>query len=554
MRTQGWKKELVLVLLIILASLFVRSFGLGASLFDDETMYGRAVANAGNFGFNPNHYTPILMQWLQLPVTSLWGFDSWVLKLVPLLFGLLIMFISYLISRQLFGSRAAKITLLLIGFSFYPILSSLQLDVEGSLMTFFYLLAVYSLFQIEEKNLLKWKVTCGLALFFSLLSKHNAVLIFAILFVYVLIKDKFHLKKVIRKLFIPFSIGIGGYMFFLGFAYLIDPKNLSMMFGHGSQFFTGIYFSSIALPILFFWGTPLLLGSAFLAMWYRKRLSGEKSLIFYAWLIIVLLFYVFIIEWGDYSRYLANLVPPMAILGGNFLSKFRIRFKEIVCCGMGCFSLLGVFFWLNSFPSKLVPRFFEKYLAEILNLNLNFLFSYTTSSGPAFGVNFFIILFSLAAGFLFVILFIILRNRQAAKMFLFAFLVVGLAFNFFLVAEFLFHPTSPDVSSVQYALADYFVSEELDYPVFSNEEGVLFNINNKFNADLGLVDIPDNELEMGIEKHLSRVQSGGGTLLVLNWPPIPEESPTWVFAEECGNVIKEFYSKGILLGKVYDCG
>jgi len=577
------KKEFTFVALIILISVLIRFFGLNMHIYDDESMYASAIVNAGAFGFNPFYYTPILMQWLQLFFTSILGLKMWVLRLVPLIFGTFTMLLSYQLAKEKFGIKSAKITLVLLGFCFYPILTSLQLDPEGSLITFFYLLAVYSFFKIEQTKKLKWKIICGLSLLLSLLSKNNAILIFVILFIYLLVKEKINLIKVFKRLFIPFLIGIGGYSLFLYITYLINPKLIQFMFNHGSQFFNGLHLSSIALPILLFWGTPLLIGLTFLSIYYYKHLNKKESLIFYVWLSVVLGFYVFIIEWGDYSRYLSNLIPVMAILSGTFLSKFKFKSKEIFYGFLLSIITLRVFFWLNQLPQKLVPRIFESYLAEIIKFNFNFMFSYTTSSGPTFGINFLIIFISLIFSLIAIISIITLRNKRLIKYCMVIFISIGFAFNIFLVSELIFHPTSPDVGLVQSEMVNYFKENNLSFPMYSNDEGIMFDLNqfyirdnnylfslsddstkinnSKFNLNPGyikdnnqVISLPDDSTEINDSKFdiISNIHANSGTILLLHWPPLSDDSPVWKIVTLC-NLQKEFYSKNVLIGEIYIC-
>lgn len=545
-------KELFFVIITVLLSLLIKLGGVNYHLYDDEAIYASATVTAGSFGFNQIRYTPILMQWLQLFFTSVLGIKIWVLRLVPLIFGILTMLLAYQLTKEKFSLKAARITLLIMAFSFYPILASLQLDTEGSLLTFFYLLSVYSFLKLESGEGVKWKIICGVSLFFSLLAKHNAILIFMVLSFYVLIKEKASLNKTLKRLFTPFLIGLGGYVIFLVFAYLVNPKNLFFMFRHGSQFFTGLHFSSIAPLILLFWATPFLIGLAFLAVYYCKYLEGQKSLIFYVWLGIMLLFYIFIIEWGDYSRYFSNLVPVMAILGGNLLSRFNFKPKNFICGGVFFFLFLFSFFWLNTLPQKLVPRFFGSYLKEILSFNFNFLFSYTTSSGPTLGISFIIILFAFILSFLCAALFIVFKGRKKAKFFLIIFLSIGAAYNIFLVSEFIFHPTSPDVSFVQYQVVDYFKEKKLPFPLFSNDEGILFDADHSYLLSNQVIGLADNELGASVKEQIKRIKKEGGTVLLLHWPPLPEESPAWEVVNYC-RLEKQFYSKGVLVGEVYSC-
>jgi len=542
------KKTLKILIFILLLAIILRSFGLDEAMYDDEATYAFAAANAGKLGFNPYHYSPLIAQWSNILSINTFGINTFAFRLVPLIFGILTIIFTYLLAKEHYNKKIALLTSLIMSISFYHILASLQIDVEGSILTFLFVLTIFSYLKYEKYKTKKWQILTGIFIGLSFLAKSNSIGLFIIIGAHSLFKNK-KIIKTIKDLFIPFLIGVFILGLFFLFAYLINPQNISFLFSHGTNF---LNLKPSAIPIFLFllWATPFLVGLALIRI---IKLKKEDS-IFIIWIVYTILFYTFIIKKGDFSRYFMNLIPALSILGAITLSKLKIKNLKLISIISAIY--LTILFLITLIPIKYVPRFFEIYLSEIKNLNFNFLFSYTTSSGPTFGISFLPILLTFILAGIFILLYFLIKNKKAKSIFLIIFISTSLGFNVFLTQEYLFHTTGPDVSLVQNEMIKYFKENNLNYPLYSNNEGIMFELDNNYHAQnrtiFKSIGIPDNELDAPTSFPEEMIEKNGGAILLLNWPPILKNSPIWEITKHCQE-IKEFYSKGILIGKIYKC-
>lgn len=543
-----------IVLIIVILSIAVKVCGLAAPIYDDEANYAFSITNADSFGFNPYYYSPLLMQWIGIIFTSLLGVKTWVFRFIPFIFSFLTLALTCSFAKERYNKKTALLAVSLLCASFYFTLASLQLDVEGSLVMFFVLASMYSYTKYEKTKQFSWQLLTGICLGLSLLSKHNAIIAFIVLGIYTHFKTK-KLKQTISNLFVPFSAGIGIYALYVLLAFAVNPAYLDFIFSHGATR-VGVQLTALS-PIMFvFWATPLLIGLALLSLLKIKK----QDWLFIIWIAVTILFNTFVISRGDFSRYYMHIIPAMAILSAVAISRIKVSYKQLYKIGLvaGMYYLLLLV--LNYFELKIVPRIMSDYLAEIKSLNLNFLFSYTTSSGPAFGVSFATIALTLFLSAVLIVGVLLFRNslRHIGKVCLIFFIAVNLAFNIFLIQEYIFQVQGPDPGQAVNEMIDYFKENDLKYPIYTNDEGIMFYLDNSYikqvrnNPYPNLIGLPDNELDDSSEYALERVKADGGTILLLNWPPIPEQSPAWDVIEQC-ELEKIFVSKRYEIGYIYNC-
>jgi len=174
-----------------------------------------------------------------------------------------------------------------------------------------------------------------------------------------------------------------------------------------------------------------------------------------------------------------------------------------------------------------------------------------------FGISFATIVLTLAISSILVVCIFAAKNQKFIKICLVFLLASSIAFNALLIQEYVFHFQGTNPSQATYDLVDYFEESNLNYPVYSNDEGVLFYINNSYwlsnkqqSNVMGLDDY-EQDYEDVIET-IVRLKKTNGTVLVLNWPPIPEKSPTWDVVVNC-DLEKTFYSKDYKIAMVYSC-
>lgn len=539
-----------LVIILFALGIAIKLFGLNLALYDDEANYTFATYAANPIN-NPYYYTPFLIQLINLGFTSLLGLKVWVFRLVSLTISILTLGLIYRFTKKYYNQKTALMTLALMTFSFYFTLASLQIDVEGSLVTLLSSATIFSFLFYEKYKSKKWIVITTICLILALLAKYNTLILIPIIILYILIKNKKTIfsKNNIKKLITSIIL------FLIGTVVILFPYR-KLILEHALQFLTG-NFSLLSITMLLFWATPLLICPALLSLKNTKE-EFKKDSIFYIWIIFTVLFYTTVIRWGDFSRYFINLIPPMAILSARYLSGFKLTKKQLTFGTILTILSLGFFFCLNSLQTKYIPRIMSYYLSEIKNLNFNFIFSYTSSSGPLFGINFLIVSIVLIITGLST-LYLLIKNNKLTKLALIILISVSLAFNIFLISEYIFHPTSPDVDQVQNEMIDYAKDNNLPFPIYSNNMGISWIFDNynwaaahdTNNLTKKTYDLPDLEM-VNLSNEIKIIQEQKGTIIFLNWPPMPKESPIYSITSLC-NMKKEFYNKNVLVGTIYSC-
>ncbi|MBS3165659.1 glycosyltransferase family 39 protein [Candidatus Woesearchaeota archaeon] len=550
----------------------IRLIGLTISLYDDEANFAYTLSHLNSFGFNTHYFTHIFFNWIYIPIIALFGLEIWVFRLVPWVFGILNTLLVYFFAKRHYSEGAAFFASLLMLISFYPTLASLQFDVEGSLVTFAITLLFFSLLESEKattsKSKLFWQIMAGIGLGIPIIKYNPGYLIFTLV-IYALINRHFNFRHVFKDLFVIYLTGAFVFFSFILLGIISSPDNwLNFVWVGGfsdTKFGHPIYY--LALSMFLLWSTPLLFSFYPISILKWDR----KNLLLIIWISVPLLVYSFLLPYGAMDRYFMNTIPALCMLGGYFIAKMNFNKKQVIIGSVLFTFFTTLFFILNLIPFKYIPRFPELYLSELKNLNLNFLFAYTSASGPTFGMNFLILFLVLVISFMALLGFWLWeryipensnnkngnnnnnkKNKNITAAFFLIFISVGLAYNVFLVSEYLFHPTTPNVSEVQLSMINYVKENNLSYPIYTNDEGVQWTLDHDYKDQIKTQGFADNEIGLSVSKATERIKQSGGTILLLHWPPLPDNSPAWEVVRAC-KIDRQFYSKGILIGDVYHC-
>jgi len=560
---QGKIKYNLFFVVLLIFFVGIRLFGLHQPIFDDETNYVQSINDPGPYyTIKPFqiHKHPPLGGWMFFLIGNLLGQEARIYRLVPLFLWVINIILVYLIVSREYSKRAALFSSLLMGASYYSVLMSLQIDVEGSLLvTTFLLMAFFYLKYIRTKEK-KWLAFTGMAFGSALLTKIAAVFFLGIISLHLFLrkanfKKIFYFDHIKRNFLETILVGVVGLSVFLIFPILTWDLFLQM-FGHSSNYF-GLNISWMALSMLLFWATPFLLGLFLFQMFKFER----KDSLWMLWFFFIFIIYTFLIigrpgDHGaiggvaDYSRHFMNLMVPLSVLGGVFLSRIEINWKQLVGGVVIGIVALVSFFIINLNTLRVLPRDFSVYLEALKSFDFNFLFSFTTSSGNLLGVNMGIIIFSIfIPGLLVLIYFFLryLRQFQLSRWVLVLFIAIGAALNIFLVTEYLGPVTSPDVNAVFYEMVDYVKENKIESPLYVNDEGLLLHINElKFQQKEGQFNLGRYFEGLSLHKPLQ------GTVLFFNWPPLSKGNPVWDAVKSCV-VKKQFFDRGILVGEIYSC-
>src|SRR3989338_7772905 len=492
------KKYLFWFMLLLLLGTSVRLFGLGQPIFDDETNYVESVSNPGPYyTINPFfiHQHPPLGGWFYFFFGNVFGQNEAVYRLVPLFLWVINMFLLFFMVRREYSAKAAFFSSILFGASYYSMLMSLQIDIEGSLLVTTFLLIAIGYIQYGRTRSAYWLLFTGFSFGLALLTKTTAILFLGAIGLHAFLSAPVNtssgtmpsttLRAPLSSRFSYFSLLSSSFLLRFRYSVIVFLSVLSLglavfsffpllmwdlfqqMMGHSSEYL-GFTISWMAIAMLFFWATPLLVGLFFLqALQFR-----QQDRFWVIWSGVMFVLYTFFILGrpgthgavggvADYSRHFMNLMVPFSVLGGVFLSRLQFNAKK-KSVGTGIFfSALVLFFFVNFKTTRILPRNFLVYLDALKNLDFNFLFSFTTSSGNLLGVNMGVMVLAIAVSFillLFIVAFsyglvahssMVLGKRiQAARWLFVIFLSLGAALNVFLVVEYLGPITSPDTNTI----------------------------------------------------------------------------------------------------------
>lgn len=552
------RKYDIFFIIILIFFVLIRLFGINQPVVDDETNFVQSINNPGPYlTINPFdiHPHPPLGSWGFLLFGKIFGLEVWAYRLVPLLLWLINLTLVYVIVKREYSPRAALFSSLIMGLSYYSALISLQIDVEGSFLILSFLLMTLFYLNYLKSNKKIYLFLLGLSFGMGLWTKISAVF-----FIPILVLHRFiNLKRNNNSLFYCFKTTLlemfivtaeGGLIFSI--FPLLMPRFFSIVMGNGAHYY-GLNFSWMAISMLLFWATPFLIG-LFL---FQALKFNEKDSFWVIWFLVIFTIYAFLIAGrpgtqsvsggvADYSRHFMNLMVPFSILGGVFLSRLRWnKNKTIIGTALALLLLLS-FFLINLNTTRVLPRDFSTYLNSILNLDLNFIFTFTTSCGNLLGVNIGIMIFSILLMALLFLLYFLIKKSGLKTWLLVFFISVGVALNLFLITEYLGPVTSPDVNRVFYEMAEFSGDNFKGPNFYATDEGHLL-LFNRMKYELG-----DNQYNLGPNLETIPKSSFQGTVLFLNWPPKLENLNLTNKLKLCA-IKKEFFAGQMLLGRVYYC-
>jgi hypothetical protein len=551
------KKILFLIILGIII-FGARLVNINEALYDDESNFAYSVTVMDKFGFNQDYYSAQPLNLIYKPIILLFGLETWVFRIVPWLFGIINTIFVYIFARRNWGKQTAFFAIILMLISFYPTLASLQFDVEGNLVLFSILLMFFSYLEYEKisnnRKQLFWQILAGVGLGIAIISKYNSIYIVVTLAIYSFIKRKWKLKQSFNDLFIIYLVGFLLFCCYVLLGIVQSPQNwLDFIWVLGFDRYHSSNFGFMGISIYLLWSTSLLFGFYILSLFK----TFKKNLILIVWVTIPILFFTFILPTaGSMDRYFMNTIPALVILGGFYISKINLKKKHLILGSLILVIYTIFLFIINTQPMKYIARFPSLYFNELRNFNINFLFSYTSASGPTFGVNFATIFFTFIIAFTFLIIFIIIlkRNFSLAKWFFTIFLFISISFNIFLVSEHIFHPTGVDVSDVKWEMINYVKENNLDQgKIYTNDQGIQWYFEHDYwHKNNKTIGFGDNEISTKPTLTIKNINTWGGTIILLHWPPLPEDSPAWDVTKLC-ELNRQFHSKNILNGEVYTC-
>lgn len=554
------EKKLYILVLLFLAFILIRTFGLNIPFYADETRWAVVTEMPFSDYMNLIPHPPISIL-LYKSISMLLGLSTFSIRLFSLIFGFLSLIMVYFIAKNNFGEKTALYSMIIMVSSFWSVLASLQVDIDGSLLMFIFTLYIYYFIEYVKTKDKKILYYLGIILGFGLLTKSTSILLVMISGLYYLAKEK-NLKIVIPPFAIISVIGGAIYMSTISLMYSIWPTFVT----RGNIIFHILdniskSFSLLELVYFVIWGTSLFLGILIISIIDKD----EKYSIFKFWIFITILTYFFIgVPYiAVFDRYLMIIIPPLSIIGGEILKKIRFSAKDGVIIGIVAALSALIFVSLN-LHNEYITHNIKNYVSRMLTFNWNFFFPITGGSGPQFGVSFSSIMISIIISMSLIGIYIIgkaLDKKRLAHYSLICFFSVSFTFNLFLVSEYLIHPMHPNYDDGVRKIIEYANTHDIKLPVYSNEVSIAFYLNltknMSFHEEGDEKTFIFNYAEVNdirrMEKMNSSIKLNGGTVLIVDYPILDKESMMWKSILKQCNEKERIYSKKIITGYVFEC-
>lgn len=374
-------------------------------------------------------------------------------RLIPLFFGSINLILVFYLLRIVADTKSALWGIFLFTTSFFSLLASNMVDVDGAVMPMFLLLMLIGYFKLRLNNFnfqtsgKKWFLLFIFGAIGGILIKMSGVLsLLAIIIDFALIKGLFdNKKKFLKFLGLIFGLGVAIIVLLvvakLAFPFFPIEKSIVYWqhFWNSSSFWDRGWFQTF---IQFAKGLMYLSPMLVLPILFINKIIFQKIRPLFIFIIVALVFYLVLFDFsiGALDRYFQFLIIPLCIISGIVLAKLLPTFRNgiDVLDGIIILVISTILFSLqffNHFVPPLYPK--SEWLSRLVSFNWNFLFPFTGGSGPT---GFYVSFLFIALVWL-VSIIIVLRNIHNPilhQKIIFGVLFLGLVYNSVFIEEYLF--------------------------------------------------------------------------------------------------------------------
>ncbi len=502
---------------------------------------------------------PPLTEFIYTKIGPLVGDDNF--RVIPFSFGILNFFLLFYLVRFLYDKKTALIAVSIFTLSFYSLLASLMVDVDGAVMPFFLLIFLIGYFKWKSDNFrfvqinYKWIAVLLIGVVGGLLVKVSTILPLAAASLdFALIKGVFNDKKKIFKY-------IGGLLagafilalllvaskFIFPFFNLKYSLNYWEHFATSSSFFgRGWLQTAIQTFKSVLYLSPLLLLSPF----YLDKIELKKLRVLFLFILFSFIFYVILFDFslGALDRYWQLLVLLLTIISSVVFSKYvntnNNRFKEFAFIGVAISLLLILFQSLPHYVPPLYPK--TEWISRAVSFKWTFLYPFSGGSGPlGFYVSFlFLALTWIISFFLFAIS---IWKKEYRNFSLILIIILSLGYNLIFTEEYLFgfyNGSAPKL--VKDATA--FVKQDTEIKmvtVYNDNGGWNIMETGKYRRRLYI----DPKFDVNVK--IATMNKYKEHYLVIDIPHIDEKSAYAKYFDSCRVAFQE--KDKYISGTVYDC-
>lgn len=541
----------IVLIALLLLFVVVRVPGLAVPYHQDE--YKAAITASESLAVASEGLThPPLVAYLLRLDAVLFGGDH--MRVLPLVFGFLSALLLFAIVRKRVHVRAACMALFLYAISFFSIWASLMVDVDGAILPFFFLLAVYVYdWFIERPGILRG-VALVVALFLGLMTKLSFVLVIGALMLDYLWTHRASLTP--RRLMLAagalLSFGVLVLLAFFLVRYLNPSFRFDGMIEHALYYIQseGRSWLQILVQAMksVYYLSPLLLVPLLLLT--KDLLYRLRPFLLYLGVGALFYFVLFDFSHGALDKYLMFSIVPFAILSGaalarvtESLSTHTLIYGGVIGAVLSGIALTTLF--LSPVAMPLYPK--TAWFSSILHGNLNVLTPLTGGSGPVgFYVSFLFIV--LVFGFSLVLALLARFRPNYGVVCAVALVVLGVSYNVVFAEEFSRGALYGNAGNALTTILDEVRERDLPPLITYNDYGA-YELTRMGKYAGRFYAAPQFE-EAHIQRFTDHVSTGGGYFLVTGFPPLYEGFYTRFFAN-CATVAST--STGVIHSSLYLC-
>lgn len=541
----------LVVVALVIVFFALRLPGLDLPYHQDEWKnVSSSVTLASAFGFFTH---PPLMAMTFAAAYNAFGIDG--MRWLPLIFSVAAAWLLYLVIKDRAGKAAGLWSVWLFAICAYNIQGSLSPDVDGAILPFLFLLAVYANDQYQNSVYLhrgRWLILMVIALLAGFLVKLSFILVIGVIVIE-------HLLSWRRDLFAKrLAIGAGAIAIFGGIyvvsLYLIQAAfpefSVSGMLVHANQSSGGLGRNWIQIIVqgakALFFLSPLMV----VPIMFVSRETLRKSRPFFIYLVVGFFFYFVAFDFSRAAldKYLLFLIVPLVAIVGIILAdcfdgmngkKYRIP------------ALIGIvvsliLVALNFLPHSVVALYPKtEWFSKVLHGEWNILNPFIGGNGPmGFYVSFLFIAVSYVVSVLLGLAGFIKKEWRASIAVIL--IMIGIAYNGVFAEEFMLGKLNGDApealaETIAYIRKDDDIKQILTY----NDTGAgPLSLMGKYAGRIYA--IPESE-----EGYRKKFAEFDGQYMVIDIPHLYETGFYGRFFAKCDIMFET--KSGRTSGRVYDC-
>lgn len=522
--------------------------GLSQIYHQDEYRWA-TIANPIFNNFQSPH--PPLTRYLLRATGMIFGFDH--LRILPLFFGILNLFIVFLVSKFISRNyRTALWAAFLFAVSTYSLIAALQIDIDGAILPFFVLLSAYAYFKLLENQQKKsWWLVLLLAMIGGFFSKLSYILFILTILVDYSLKVLEKSGQDLRLVFKRIIRLITPILAFLILLYFLFASRFASVISYGEHFrilnFASRSYFDLGFklvkslvwfsPLLFL---PLLTGLFSSALFRRYRF-------WFIYLIFNTLFYLVIFDFTALTieRYLMFLIAPACLIAAEVIerglngfawSANKLKILGVLLLAVG---LTGLVIFTRHTVLPLNPK--SAYISYLKHLNLDFLIPLNGGSGP---IGFYASAKYLFWSWLAVVLAWLGYLKTGKKIWMVTFCLIGISYNLLLTSEYLFGWVYGSAPRVARASVNYLIAHPSIKPIITyNDEGAYeLNLSRQYLSRFYTAETRD---------YTKKLLEFRGYYLIVDFPEIDKAGRYWQILKSC-KTVKEFEDKKIT-ALILDC-